>query len=60
MIRVCLVEDQTLVRQGLRSLLGLVEDVEVVAEAVDGLEALRAIPGAGVVGRRAGDRPHPR
>ncbi|RMH22329.1 MAG: DNA-binding response regulator [Acidobacteria bacterium] len=44
MIRVCLVEDQTLVRQGLRSLLELVDDVEVVAEAVDGEEALAVIP----------------
>ena len=40
MIRVCLVEDQTIVREGLRSLLEMVEDVEVVAEAVDGEEAL--------------------
>jgi DNA-binding NarL/FixJ family response regulator len=33
MIRVCLVEDQTLVRQGIQTLLGLVDDIEVVAEA---------------------------
>ena len=44
MIRVCIVEDQTLVREGIRSLLGLVDDVEVVAEAGDGEEALRIIP----------------
>ena len=43
MIRVCLVEDQTIVREGLRSLLEMVEDVEVVAEAVDGEQALRLI-----------------
>jgi len=43
-IRVCLVEDQTIVRQGLRSLLDLVEGIEVVAEAVDGEEAVRIIP----------------
>ncbi len=43
MIRVCIVEDQTLVRQGLRTLLGLLEDVEVVGEAVDGEEALAVI-----------------
>jgi DNA-binding NarL/FixJ family response regulator len=40
MIRVCIVDDQTLVRQGIRSLLGLVPDVEVVGEAADGAEAL--------------------
>ena len=40
MIRVCLVEDQTIVREELRSLLEMVEDVEVVAEAADGEEAL--------------------
>jgi len=43
MIRVCLVDDQTLVRQGIRSLLGLAKDVEVVAEASDGEEGLAAI-----------------
>jgi DNA-binding NarL/FixJ family response regulator len=45
-IRVCLVEDQTLVRQGIKSLLALAEDIEVVAEAVDGEDALRVIPSA--------------
>src|SRR5258708_36806652 len=44
MIRVCLVEDQTLVRQGIQSLLDLVGDIDVVAEAKDGEEALRIIP----------------
>ena len=44
MIRVCLVEDQTLVRQGIRSLLALADDIEVVAEAADGEEALTVIP----------------
>ena len=43
MIRVCLVEDQTIVRQGLRSLLGLNSDVSVVAEASDGEEAVEVI-----------------
>ncbi len=43
MIRVCLVEDQTIVRQGLRSLLGLNSDVSVVAEAADGEEAVEVI-----------------
>jgi DNA-binding NarL/FixJ family response regulator len=44
MIRVCLVEDQTLVREGLRTLLELVDDIEVVAEMADGEEAIEAIP----------------
>lgn len=43
MIRVCVVDDQTLVRQGIRGLLELVDDIEVVAEACDGEEALGAI-----------------
>jgi DNA-binding NarL/FixJ family response regulator len=42
-IRVCLIDDQTLVRQGIRSLLELTEDIEVVAEAADGREGLAAI-----------------
>ena len=46
MIRVCLVEDQTLVRQGIQTLLELVDDIDVVAEARDGDEALRVIPQA--------------
>ncbi len=40
MIRVCVVEDQHLVRRGIRALLGLVEGIEVVAEAADGESAL--------------------
>lgn len=43
MIRVCIVDDQTLVREGIRSLLGLTGDIEVVAEASDGQEAIGAI-----------------
>jgi DNA-binding NarL/FixJ family response regulator len=42
-IRVVLVDDQTLVRQGIRSLLALAGDVEIVAEASDGEEGLTAI-----------------
>jgi DNA-binding NarL/FixJ family response regulator len=45
-IRVCIVEDQTLVREGLRSLLHLTDDMKVVAEAPDGEEALLVIPKA--------------
>lgn len=44
MIRVCVVDDQTLVRQGIRTLLGLVADLEVVAEADGGDAALALIP----------------
>ena len=43
MIRVCLVEDQTIVRQGLRSLLALNPDISVAAEASDGEEAIDVI-----------------
>jgi DNA-binding NarL/FixJ family response regulator len=43
MIRVVLVDDQTLMRRGLRGLLDLTEDIRVVGEASDGEEALRVI-----------------
>ncbi len=46
MIRVFLVDDQTLVRKGVRSLLSLLPDIEVVGEATDGAEALELIPAA--------------
>ena len=46
MIKVCLVDDQTLVRAGIRALLELSDSVEVVAEAADGEEAIRIIPEA--------------
>ena len=39
--RVLLVEDHTVVRQGLRALLGASADLEVVGEAADGREAVR-------------------
>jgi DNA-binding NarL/FixJ family response regulator len=44
MIRVVLVDDQTLVRQGVRGLLELVPDIEVVGEASNGEEALKTVP----------------
>lgn len=44
MISVLLVDDQTLVRQGVRSLLDLSEEIRVVAEAADGQQALQMIP----------------
>lgn len=39
-IRVAIVDDQTLVREGMASLLALVPDLEVVGQAADGHEAL--------------------
>lgn len=42
-VRVLLVDDQTLVRQGIRSLLAIADGVDVVGEAGDGEEALTRI-----------------
>lgn len=44
MIRVVLVEDQALVREGIVGLLALEPEIEVVATACDGEEALTTIP----------------
>jgi len=41
--KIIVVEDQTLVRQGLRSLLDSEKNLEVVAEAGDGIEAIRCV-----------------
>jgi DNA-binding NarL/FixJ family response regulator len=46
-IKVMLVDDQNLVRKGVRSLLELSEEIEVIAEAADGAEAIRMIPEVG-------------
>jgi DNA-binding NarL/FixJ family response regulator len=46
MISVLLVDDQTLVRQGIRSLLELSDDIRVIAEAADGAQAVELIPQA--------------
>jgi DNA-binding NarL/FixJ family response regulator len=43
MIRVVLVDDQNLIRQGVRSLLELAGDISVIAEASDGDEGLAVI-----------------
>jgi DNA-binding NarL/FixJ family response regulator len=42
LIRVCLVDDQALIRSGLKALLHLLGGIEVVAEAEDGAAALTA------------------
>ena len=42
MIRVLIADDHAVVRQGLRTFLDLQDDIEVVAEAADGAEALAA------------------
>jgi DNA-binding NarL/FixJ family response regulator len=43
LIRVCLVDDQELVRRGLKALLELLGGIEVAAEAADGEAALAAV-----------------
>ncbi len=43
MIKVVLADDQLLVRQGIRGLLALTEDIEVVGEAGDGLEVVDVV-----------------
>ena len=43
MIRVLIVEDQTLVREGLEKLLSLTDDITVVERAVDGAEGLEKL-----------------
>jgi len=42
-IRVLIVDDHTLVRDGIRSLLALVKDIEVVGEASNGREAIEKV-----------------
>jgi DNA-binding NarL/FixJ family response regulator len=42
-IRVVIADDHAVVREGLRAFLALQEDIEVVAEAADGEEALSAV-----------------
>lgn len=48
MIRVAVVDDQTLVRQGIVGLLSLSDDIEVVAEGEDGEDALALVAAGGV------------
>ena len=42
-IRIVLVDDHTLVREGIRTLLGLVEDLELVGEAASGQAAVEVV-----------------
>ena len=42
-IRIVLADNQTVMRQGLRALLGAHADVEVVGEAADGRETVRVV-----------------
>jgi two-component system response regulator NreC len=42
-IRVMIADDHTLVRQGIRSLLALAADIEIVGEAADGREAVEKV-----------------
>jgi len=42
-IRVCLVDDQAMIRSGLKALLELLGGIEVVAEAADGEEAIATV-----------------
>lgn len=48
MIRVFVVDDEMLIRHGLRRLLEMDAAILVVGEAADGEEAVRAIPSAGI------------
>ncbi len=43
MIRVLLADDEAMVRAGVRAILGTDDEIEVVAEAADGLEAVEAV-----------------
>jgi DNA-binding NarL/FixJ family response regulator len=45
LIRVCIVDDQALIRSGIKALLALFEGLSVVGEAEDGAAALQAVAG---------------
>lgn len=48
MIRVMLADDHAIVREGIKQLLSLVDDVDVVAEAVDGGDVMESLRGGGI------------
>jgi DNA-binding NarL/FixJ family response regulator len=48
MIRVLIADDQTLIREGLRTLLGMDAGIAVVGEAIDGAEAIAAVESTAV------------
>ncbi|PKN25440.1 MAG: DNA-binding response regulator [Deltaproteobacteria bacterium HGW-Deltaproteobacteria-21] len=41
--KIVIAEDHKILREGLKSLLGTVEDLEIVGEAADGIEAIRCV-----------------
>ena len=57
MIRVVLVDDQDLVRAGVRTLLEHAEDITVVAEAANGREGVAAVREHHAVGARGFHQP---
>jgi len=42
-IKITLVDDQTLIREGIKSLFSLTDEIEVIAECSDGIEVLQSI-----------------
>ena len=51
MIRVLLVDDQALIRSGIRALLEAEDDIEVIAEAADGQQGSRWPGNTGPISR---------
>ena len=43
MINIILADDHQIVRQGLRAILAAYDDISIVAEAVDGLDAMEKV-----------------
>ena len=46
-VKVCVVDDSAVMRRGIRALLETHDDLELVAEAGDGVEALEVVPASG-------------